>query len=341
VSASAYAPHGPILYAGACNGRKGIWIDATLNRPTTVTINTNNCQNGTFRAMRLNGNDWVLTQPGTLIPGKYEVVIATAAGASQLTIDVAGYYSFELDEPLLSTSTTALVNSLVFSGSCCVLAHSPIFGYQGLAQNVIRGRILTASVLYTFRGSTLQNDGMVTAFQFPPGASFSDIKLFSDIESCPQSYRGRWEKGLYTFLKLNSPKNVEYQDAAFVTGNGANGVITDYTYDLCDSNGFLAIAVDVGASIIGGTSQPAAIGDLRVGHSIEWITGNPFFGLAVPCYSAASFTLAFEMMSHVIQFHENGLHLKDIAEFFKKALGYAERYGPTAMNIMRLVSRAL
>lgn len=327
VSASDYAPHGPVVYAGS-NGVNGstaryMWFE----QGTLVTFNYNLTTMGITASFQINAD--LLTEQGVnmgvasvmqLIP------VGTTTGSKAITIPGPGYYSFTI-VPYLEQDTgnssnpfvgTMTITSMYFSASSSVFCHLPASDY---ANNVIvdkGSRINAFSMMYSNTSNLTGMAGQLGVAQIPGATSWHDYAMgaIDKVLAVKGAKLFKAETGCYGFFKPGGFEDFDIQDGVYTD----NGVLYDSRYNIFDNTGYLVMYITV-------PDPNGRAGYFTYAQGIEYQTTDQWRDQRIPSLQLEAAKLGLTELREIPQFHENPLHLsellKSIATATKKGLGIA------------------
>jgi hypothetical protein len=312
-------PHGPLLFCGKGDGRKGVWIDATADAGmnATIAITFNNAiplaESSEFLLYQWNNGRWTYKQ---------KVIIGPTAITGLIQVTESGYYSFSLtainvtEDAAYPTTFTVVVTSR--ATSCW--AHHPV-NHLGLnLQNIGRNRVLGTSFLLQNEASVMNKQGNVVALQVPAGWDWylgfagNTQGFYATMFDDDNSSTFLLETGIYGFKRPKGSQDFDWegevQNQAIPTIDatiaGVGYTNTAY-FDLSCPCDYLAIAAS--ASALGA-------GDclLSTGAGLEYTTMNSWLEKSTPVISENAFKLGIATLREVDQFYENPLHIPSLLD---------------------------
>jgi hypothetical protein len=308
--ASTYAPHGPCLFAGSTlKGNPALrffWLDqGTTDNPTTITFTS--AGTAVLTSFAINAYMWTPTQ-------------VIAFGAELMVTDPwpifqSGYYAFTY--VCNSTSGGTLTIAAQITGSTGVWSHHATTNYYDSASAFQGVRIPAASILFTNTSSELNVNGQICGLQSPLGKDWQSYlngsRSYGTLATAAQAREGKFQKGRYGFLKIQHPKDLDYQENI----DCQNGVLWDSHYPLhSDDASFLVLAANGNLSASG---NPIQTGRLIVTHHQEWHTTSQLFEQREGDYPPNAYEEGVMFLKHMEQWHENPLHWADIWNGIKNA----------------------
>jgi len=328
-SLTAYAPHGPILYAGSVQGttQRFLWVDAfdimTINAGAGFTGNISYYldrydQNGLTKAVK-------------------KVTVAYAGGIAILTTlkannESAGYYALRINNDD-AADVVFPINDINIGGGGACMAHLTLPDLDSNLLTESGVRVTALSMMYTNTSTLLELGGNISGYQFGTKDDWLDL-LVTDVSSLLQKKKGSFtrdiRKGLHGFLKPTQPSDFDFKSYTEVN---SSGIVVDSAYPLDDRGAFIAMAF----SLPGNGAGNEALLTFRYG--IEILSSNTWFDLEVSDVPEEAFKAALVRIRDVEPFHENPVHLRDIWEKIKsgasKAFGFLANDLPKIMGVVK------
>lgn len=327
--------HGPVLYSGSHNGRKGIWVNSGEKIVITDTLTAMSTVDTCFVLYQLVGETWAEVQQ----------VLATSTSGAAITITITGYYSLDVSDFRANSASVYMgLNIIIENGSSAYdgWSHQAVEDISDHSGSLASVRSIGVSLLLTNTAAVLNDNGNVAITQVDPGedvASFCNVpNAYNVVSNDINAYAGPWEHGVYGFLKPSGPTDFDMRHP-FRFSPVADQVL-DSSFPLVPNSGFLiaafTVSVDAGAS-----TYSAGQGIMLVANSLEFATEDLWFSSIPPSVPSSAYTQALQLLKAIPQFHENPLHLSDIMNFLKKIGGGILDYAPDVLELAAAVNPAL
>jgi len=295
-----FHPHGPKVYAGHHDGKRGFYVDGNgPNYNGQVTFTSSSAVD--WELFRLSGATWLPVQS---FPN------ATTCGFS---ITSSGYYTVDI-----VNFQGLVIGNIVGT----VISQSSSFGHWALPYMEAKDTVLPAirttacSLMWSCAASALNSEGVVAGVQLKPGQSWLDAvgPGSNPVSEILKNTGGEGaaefslKKGIYGFHK---PANEHALVETALSRSNQFGVV-DTVYPLVEQDGWLVI----GASTVStGTTFPGGDGYITACWAVEFESTDPWYGAVVPSGARNSFEEAIEAIKRMPQWHENPMHFKDITKF--------------------------
>lgn len=322
---SAYAPHGPILYAGAVTGtnQRFLWVD----EGDVITVNAGDGVVGDVT--------WILDRYDATGFNEYALsAFVTYAGSDIITTiknagDPQGYYALRCNNEG-AANMVMKINDIAIGGSGCVMSHLPL---PDLEKNLAREtgvRVTALSMMYSNTSAVLELGGNISGYQFGPKDDWLDL-LTNDVATLIHTKRGSTtidiRRGLHGYLKPTQPRDFELLSCTELDDLGN---LVDSFYSLDNRGAFLAFALTVPAGTF------ANQGYFTFRYGIEYLTSDTWASIASSEMPDEVFKEALGKLKTLDQFHENPLHIKElwakIKSGAKKVIGFISRNGPSIIK---------
>jgi hypothetical protein len=324
-----YEPHGPVWFPGLLPEHNGKWFWLDQGAVVNVTGTCNITDDGIFNLDYWGGA--TVDSDRLTIPVSW--VAATPQTVTSAAVAAAGYYSLSYRP---SNTQNLSLTSWTTKADGCTCGHLSLKGLENNVLGVDGIRVLSYSVRYVNTAAQLQLGGSVTAVQAPQGRNWFDYLEstgagYDLIASSNGAYDDKIKNGLYGFAKPTQASDFQFR-TRFETGPTG---LRDSGYPLKNESAFLAVypRIDVGA----GQS-----GTWYLATAVEYQTADQWRDYMVPPPDNHSFEEAMMHVKDIQQWHENPLHLKEIWNNVKKAVGVGARavqkYGPTAMKAAAMLA---
>lgn len=322
---TAYAPHGPILYAGAVSGttQRFLWVD----EGDVITVNAGDGVTGDVT--------WILDRYDATGLNKYALSAFVSYSGSDIVTtiknagDPQGYYAIRVNNEG-SANLDMKINDIAIGGTGCCMAHLPL---PDLEKNLSREtgvRVTALSMMYTNTSPVLELGGNISGYQFGPKDDWLDL-LTNDVATLLHSKRGSVtidiRRGLHGYLKPTQPKDFELLSCTELDDQGN---LVDSFYPLDDRGAFLAMAMTTSSA---GTGNQ---GYLTFRYGIEYLTSDTWASISSADVPDEVFKEALGKLRTLDQFHENPLHMKElwakIKNGAKKVIGFISKNGPSIIK---------
>lgn len=323
-----YSPHGTYLYPLSVAGRRAIYIDGMTG--------TNY---GTVRINQLTATDTAATITMLKLIGQtYQMISQTKFTTSSmlLAIRAPGYYAFEYYTTANQNNliTMSIANSIGNPGDTNgvpVWCHRTCQGVDDLVQFMPTCRVITATALLTFVGSTLNNAGTVTVAQVAEGAQWWKYTTFDSINNLENHQRWRWDKGCYA---INLPTENEDWRLKRICETASVGAVVSLNDSYINplNEPFVAIAVQCTPT----DATSAGLAELRINQVLEYPTNNPMLDRRMAACSPEDWETVMKMlnMDGTSFCYENPLHFKDIIGKLLTVGKVIATHGPMVMRVL-------
>jgi len=298
-----------------------------MNSDCTIDVTLTSGETG---SIEISLNEW---KDGTVTEGVSTnrfAVVATVAETNSMTLTQPGYYAlFVRSIPTAAVSSVALTDiTVTWEGSKEVMRHLCLKDYNKNAPSVEGIRINGLSGMYTNNAAAINRQGAICGLQAPQETSWTDFAGNFDLVASAQDGSRSREivNGLYEFAKPT--QEIDFSMQTFVHCDGT--VIIDSNYPLASKSGYLIIACKVSLT------AAAQDGKFTICHSVEYQTTDVWRETSPPGADREVFAQAFDYLKQIPQFHENPLHIADVANAIKNGTrkmvrGFA-KYGPGIMK---------
>jgi len=316
-----FHPHGPKVYAGQHDAKRGFYLDANSSYSARVYLSSD--QPGRWSVYILRGATWV---PTGSIGGSTATFVLT----------VCGYYAVDFKSDNDATSS-AITGYVVTSASS--------FGHWSLpymeAKDTVLPTIRTTacSLMWSCVASNLNAEGACAGVQLKPGQSWLDIAGPSNnpVTEVLKNTGGEGaaefplKKGIYGFHK---PVNEHALNEIALSRSNQFGVV-DLVYPLVEQDGWLVVAASTAKN---GTTYPGGDGYLTAAWAVEFESTDPWYGAIVPPGQKDAFENAVEAIKYLPQWHENPLHFKDVTRFLGNIGRTGLKVAPAFFKVLRSIS---
>lgn len=323
---SAYAPHGPILFAGEAEGHKYMWMDGGGRYSFTwtksgaandniVSISLYQYVDGRRKLIRTDANN----TPGAL----------PANSVSSFEFG-PGYYNFQIShlegsdilQSVSITSSNALYSSPPPPGGVGqpVWCHRPVNGFL-TNLNKVQSYAITASALLWRNTASYQNaQGNFGATQCGKGVGWETVAAAGGYSAIAQEYSNQWNsrfaaKGEYAFIKPEDAEDFQMNDDV---EQGQTSWST-CTFPLNERSGFLVFAASVAETAGRDTT-------VRLATHIQYETTDSWSDIRPPTSIRKDWEDAMSALTTMEQFYENPTHIREI-------LASIGKYGRVAVDI--------
>jgi len=321
--------HGPVLYCGVHQERKGVW----LNNGDAITFTFSYTTNGEVQPYLLIGETW----------GLVTAKVAAVASTTTITAGTTGYYAFDIEwSNAASTSTCVISATSITTATTAVFAHLCVGNVSNKAANLTGVRVSGVSFLLQNASAILNSSGTVAACPFASGTPIvtaiqgginadPTVSSYGYIVSQERSWSNTWDTGAYGYLK---PTNAEDFAMKFpFRYDSATTTMLDCTFELVPS-GYVAFAVSTQVSSSSSTLYPANYSQITICHALEYQTNDVWVQQISAGASEREFEVALQLVKMAPQFFENPLHFSDIVAFLKKAGKKALDIAPEALEAL-------
>lgn len=327
---STYTPHGPIWYPGVLPEHSGKWFWLDVGSVVSITGVCDITDTGIFNLDYWGGATVDLDR--LTIAASW--VAATPASFSSASVTAAGYYSINYRPS--NTQNLSITGAAITKANGATCGHLSLKGLENNVMGIDGIRVLSYSIRYVNTAAQLQLGGSITAVQLPQGRNwFDNLKLdgagYDMIASSNGAYDDKIKDGLYGFAKPTQADDFNFRTRFETSATG----LRDSSYPLKNESAFLAVypRVDVGV----GQS-----GTWYIAAAAEYQTTDQWRDYMIPPADAGSFGEAMIHSKDIVQWHENPVHLKEIWDNIKRAIGIGAgavtKYGPTAIKVAGMLA---
>jgi hypothetical protein len=326
---SAYAPHGPTMYAGVDGQTKAryFWIDATAALPSTITANFN----PTGNAGRFTLDAW---DDGVCFSNVVEANFTGISTSAALTVITPGYYAVRL-----ATEATMNLVSLIYDNpGNPVFTHLTLPDLQNNAAAATKIRISAVSLCYTNKTAPLNKEGEIVGVQLPAGRGWTKNALaggsFSFLSSLQNAKVLPIDNGMYGFLKPTSTDDFTAKSYFSYAGT----FILDSAYPLKEQTDYLCMC----GSVI---SPIGRNGYWTRAYGIEYLSTDVWRDSEEAAVSADTYRQALVMLKDVQPWIENPLHWgliwKNIKAAGSRVVNGIQKYGPSILKAAAMAAPLL
>lgn len=307
-------PHSNTLYPGLVDGQSYVWGDSGATFTFAQGVSDTSAY---IDVLLFDGQ----------IGANIARTAAFSGSAVTYTTGQAGYFAFNY---VVGTYNVGQTVSVAVSGSGDVFGHLAMPYVDTHLIDLVRVRVLSASILLSNVASQLNKEGSLYVAQFQTSKLWWENLAPTQIAAARNSYVGPMEKGVYGFLKPASARDFEYVTSTTVN----NGVISTTGFDLTAPLEYVAVAtVSVGV----GTTFPGLDALVTYNHAIEFVTEDQFFEAELPMYTVQQVQTAMEEVSAIPQFYENPIHLAAIGSLLMKGASFLLRNATTIGTMVNTV----
>lgn len=349
-SGQAYAPHGPVLYAGSHSSGTvgkvtGIWIDATATHNSHIKFNGDPASSYAIIPYLLVGGTWNMQQG---------LIVQAVSGVAIVTIGKSGYYAFQFNSQGVNNDTFSFSSIVYYIGDTSsangpnVACHLPCSAIVGNETLIPRIRVNAMSILVVNETADLYRGGMCAGCQVPGGTPWWDLAVGNTLTNLSsQNPTNVMQKdlrtGIYGFARPSDPSDFSYTDYFKVSFSSGSPILTGVDYPIMPSHDYLFVALS--AQNTAPNTYPGGDVYIMASWANEFRTNNQLFTQLPASGLPTQYELALSKLSVMPQWHENPLHLPDILNFVKRAAGRtvdaAIQYGPTILSIAKLIKSGI
>jgi len=307
-----FHPHGLKLYPGAANGRRYVWLDTNA----IISFTQSNADTGaSISAFIWNGQS------------SSEVVGVTFATGTTQTITAAqpGYYAYTYN---VGTYNSLMQLSGFITGSGDSFGHQAVPYADNHLADLIRVRVLAASILCSNSASALNREGMVYCAQYQTTKAWYQNLSQQSLATARSSYVGPLEKGCYSYLKPSS--SLDFEFFGNVTTSGL--LVTSSCFDLGNTKEYLVVSPTT-AEV--GSVYPGLDLFLTYAWAIEFVTEDQFYEAELPMCRITEVQTAMEEIAAMPQFYENITHLVALGAMLARGAAFLARNAASFGNIIQ------
>lgn len=322
---NSYQPHGDVLGVAVTKDDRtgGVWLNSAANDLITLSVNA---ISGTTPSMypqlyRWDGAKWQLYLEGTAV---------STTGTQNLAIKQdsdRGYYIVKFRNGTANPITTLTVHATLYQ-SAAVFCHKTLpYLYQKMAA-IEEVRVNAYSLMFSNKAALLNLSGKIAAYQSPGSVTWDSWALggFGQVSSANGAVQLDARNGIYIFGKATMPEDFDYVDAIQTDV----GSVSKLAYDLDSTRSYVVIYSEIST-----TAGQDAYWTRSFG--VEFLTKDQWFDVCPPEYSEEMFRQALVLLRDLPAIHENPLHWEDIKNFAKQAVGAVLKYGPTVIDIAKML----
>jgi hypothetical protein len=330
---------GPIRYPDTTPGgwnttktERVVWIDASSGKPTI------------FRLSAIVGaypvSVTALAYTNEHVPSVYSTstFVAGVASTKDITVNRSSYYSFMLKNeatggPGVST-VFEITNFQVLVSVTQWFSHYTHLSMMESLPSMDKVRVLGDALLCTNTSAEMYKSGTVYARQ--PQTSGPWLSEGTDLEDFTASnvaelYSGPLAKGLYAITKPQGEVPLQFNEATNVSKNSLSlpGFMPLNNYG---SVHVLLVPADVTAT------APKTTVTLHFFRGLEFTTDSQMYVVRRCGVPRSALPMIFDALSKAQQFHENPLHLADIAKSLRSFGEWGWRNRSEIASIVKMIA---
>lgn len=324
-NASYFHPHGPKVYAGTHDGRRGMWVDGHDTLAATkgkfICTCTTTCKVDLFI---LGGAAWVLVRTVSLL----------ASTPTDIDCLVPGYYSLSVADAAAACAFYAVIRTASAS-----FGHWAVPYMESKESAIGMIRTTSASLMLSCASSPDRAEGIVCGVQLKPGFSWLDIIGPSGSDPCTEIMRTtggdsavemRLETGIYAYHRPMSEHALVEQTPIRFNQTG----MVDMQYPLVEMDGWLCIGA---TTVLNSGSYPGGDCYVTAVWGVEFSSPDPWYSSLVPSSTPEDFEHAIRALRNLEQWHENPFHLSDVKNFLKSAGRKALKISPKFLKALGFI----
>lgn len=344
---------------------KFVWIDSML----TILVKAYGVSGAVDFSGVLTVNRWA---GDTSVP--FTTVTQALGSAVELTLTVAGYYSFQYSGGVDNAGAQKVIALSMFLGSngevletaspmgnTCFLSHRAAPGFLAKS-NFAQIRLIGSACRLTPDCAAISEGGRCAAIQLSSAYMVEGLAQLTTsgpsngaepttaIMGMRGAFTQDFKQGMYSYAKLTSEEDLEYMrpfqySKVFRPGIGnlsGNSLMGYENYFECPGGwvvNAVATPTSLGISASSNLAHPAGLFHVTFNLAAQFQTQDVWWGASLPPPTTAEdFREAMQIVAYAPQFTENFIHLSTLKNWYNKASAALSPIAGVTNTILKALS---